>query len=61
MQRDVLDILDRIGCATEMVAGGVTWTRGKTFFRDQLLFETTFSETGEEAFPPFINIPTDHD
>ena len=57
MQRDVLDVLDRVDCAREMVACGVTWTRGKTFYRDHLLFETTFTETGEEAFPPFVNIP----
>jgi 2-polyprenyl-6-methoxyphenol hydroxylase-like FAD-dependent oxidoreductase len=55
-QRDVLDVLDRVGCAERAVAEGVTWWHGSTFYRDHLLFEITFSESGRSAFPPFINI-----
>ncbi len=55
-QRDVLDILDRVGCAEPAVAEGVTWWRGLTFYRDHVLFETTFPDAGRSAFPPFINI-----
>lgn len=55
-QRDVLDILDRVGCAQSAVAEGVTWWRGLTFYREHELFETTFPEAGRSAFPPFINL-----
>jgi 2-polyprenyl-6-methoxyphenol hydroxylase-like FAD-dependent oxidoreductase len=55
-QRDVLDILDRAGCAAQAVAEGVTWWHGLTYYRDQVLFEITFPETGQSRFPPFINL-----
>jgi 2-polyprenyl-6-methoxyphenol hydroxylase-like FAD-dependent oxidoreductase len=55
-QRDVLDILDRVGCARPAVAEGVTWWHGLTFYREQELFETTFPESGDSDFPPFINL-----
>ena len=55
-QRDVLDVLDRVGCAETAVAEGVTWWRGLTFYREHVLFETTFPEARGSAFPPFINL-----
>lgn len=55
-QRDVLDIFDRVGVAEAAVAEGVTWWHGLTFYRDHELFETTFPETGQSGFPPFINV-----
>lgn len=55
-QRDVLDIFDRIGCAEQMVAEGVTWWCGRTFYRDRELFQITFPDPGRSAFPPFINL-----
>lgn len=55
-QRDVLDILNRVGCAAELVEEGVTWWRGLTFYREHLLFETTFPAEHQSAYPPFINI-----
>ena len=33
-QRDVLDVLDRAGCAGRMIARGVTWTTGRTYHRE---------------------------
>jgi 2-polyprenyl-6-methoxyphenol hydroxylase-like FAD-dependent oxidoreductase len=56
VQRDVLDIYHRIGVADELVAEGVTWHRGRTFYRDRELFTITFPETGRSAYPGFINI-----
>jgi 2-polyprenyl-6-methoxyphenol hydroxylase-like FAD-dependent oxidoreductase len=55
-QRDVLDIFDRIGCAEEMVGEGVTWTVGRTYYRDQELFSVTFPDPGASVLPPWINI-----
>ncbi len=55
-QRDVLDILDRAGCAEDMLAEGVTWTTGRTFYRSSELFAVTFPDHGASALPPWINI-----
>ncbi|MGW4473411.1 FAD-dependent monooxygenase [Nonomuraea sp. NPDC004354] len=52
-QRDVLDILDRVGVAAPMVAEGVTWTTGRTYFREHELFSVTFPRA---EVPPWINI-----
>ena len=53
-QRDVLDIFDRAGCADDMLAEGVTWTTGRTFYREHELFAVTFPASG--PVPPWINI-----
>lgn len=55
-QRDVVDVLDRVGCAAAMVAEGVTWTTGRTFYREHELFTVTFPDPGRSAMPPWINI-----
>ncbi|WP_246007234.1 FAD-dependent monooxygenase [Actinomadura pelletieri] len=55
-QRDVLDILDRVGCAEQMIARGVTWTTGRTYYRDTELFAVTFPDPGHSTVPPWINI-----
>jgi 2-polyprenyl-6-methoxyphenol hydroxylase-like FAD-dependent oxidoreductase len=56
LQRDVLDIFDRMGCAEAMVAEGVTWSVGRTYYRDRELFTTEFPDAGRSAFPPWINL-----
>ncbi|MEV0588768.1 FAD-dependent monooxygenase [Nonomuraea sp. NPDC050310] len=55
-QRDVLDILDRIGVAEQLVAEGVTWTTGRTYYREHELFAVTFPDPGKSVFPPWINV-----
>src|SRR5579859_473646 len=55
-QRDVLDIYDRAGCADDMLAEGVTWTTGRTFYRSSELFAVTFPDPGASTLPPWINI-----
>ncbi len=55
-QRDVLDIFDRAGCADDMLAEGVTWTTGRTFYRSRELFAVTFPGRGAATLPPWINI-----
>ncbi|GAA2274960.1 FAD-dependent oxidoreductase [Actinomadura luteofluorescens] len=55
-QRDVLDVLDRVGCAETMIARGVTWTTGRTYHRGDELFAVTFPGAGRGAVPPWINI-----
>ncbi len=59
MQRDVLDILERVGCGRRLVAEGVTWQMGRTYYRDSELFQITFHDAGLSAFPPFVNVGQD--
>ena len=56
VQRDVLDIYHRVGVADTLMAEGVTWHRGRTFYRDDELFTITFPDAGQSAYPGFINI-----
>lgn len=55
-QRDVLDIFDRTGCAGDMVAEGVTWTTGRTYYRQHEVLTVTFPDAGAGTLPPWINI-----
>ena len=48
-QRDVLDIFDRVGCADDMVSEGVTWTKGRTFYREHELFTVTFPDPSQTS------------
>jgi 2-polyprenyl-6-methoxyphenol hydroxylase-like FAD-dependent oxidoreductase len=55
-QRDVLDVFDRAGCADDMLAEGITWTTGRTFYRSDELFVVNFPHAGASTLPPWINI-----
>lgn len=57
VQRDVLDILERVGLGARVAELGVTWTRGRTYFRDREVLQITFPDQGDSAFPPFVNTP----
>ncbi|MGH3878200.1 MAG: FAD-dependent monooxygenase [Actinophytocola sp.] len=57
VQRDVLDILERVGLGAQVADVGVTWTRGRTYYREEQVLEITFPEVGDSAFPPFVNTP----
>jgi 2-polyprenyl-6-methoxyphenol hydroxylase-like FAD-dependent oxidoreductase len=59
LQRDVLDIFDRVECADDMVSEGVTWTTGRTFYREHELFSVTFPDPGLSVLPPWMNISQD--
>lgn len=56
IQRDSLEIADRVGIAGTMVAEGVTWRIGRTFYRDDELFHIELPTDATAAFPPFVNI-----
>src|SRR6185437_6275444 len=58
-QRDVLDILDRIGCADALVDEGVTWITSRTFYGRHQLFTANFDEPGADQLPPWINVSQD--
>lgn len=55
-QRDVLDVFGRVGCGDDLIARGVTWTTGRTYYRGTELFSVTFPEPDAGATPPWINI-----
>jgi 2-polyprenyl-6-methoxyphenol hydroxylase-like FAD-dependent oxidoreductase len=57
VQRDVLDVLARAGVGAQVADVGVTWTRGRTYYREHLVGEITFPPSGAAAFPPFVNTP----
>ena len=59
MQRDVLDVLERVGCGDPLLEEGVTWTMGRTYYRDHELFQITFPEVGDNHYPPFVNVGQD--
>ncbi|HEU5108200.1 MAG TPA: FAD-dependent monooxygenase, partial [Micromonosporaceae bacterium] len=56
VQRDVLDILERVGVGRSLVDAGVTWYTGRIYVRDHEVATITFPETGAGEFPPFVNI-----
>ncbi|RNL83472.1 FAD-dependent monooxygenase [Halostreptopolyspora alba] len=62
-QRDVLDVFDRLGVASPLVAEGTTWTTARTYYREHEVRTVTFpagpraSVTGAPSvLPPWINI-----
>lgn len=57
VQRDVLDILARAGVGDQVAEVGVTWTRGRTFYRSHQVGEIRLPEVTSAAFPPFVNTP----
>ncbi|RKT57680.1 FAD-dependent monooxygenase [Saccharothrix australiensis] len=55
VQHDVLDVLERVGAGQAVVDAGITWYRGRTFFRDRELL--TVELPRRQGFPPFVNTP----
>ena len=57
VQRDVLDVYHRAGVADALLAQGVTWHVGRTYYRGRELFTISFPDPGRSAYPGFINVP----
>ncbi len=51
-----LEIWDRLGCAAPMVAKGVSWQRGKVFFRDDLVYQFDLLPEEGHKMPAMINL-----
>lgn len=51
-----LEIFDRLGLARRMVDKGVTWSRGKVFHKESLLYEFDLLPESGHAMPAFINL-----
>ncbi|HVK25498.1 MAG TPA: FAD-dependent monooxygenase [Actinokineospora sp.] len=57
VQRDVLDILERVGVGWKVVDAGVTWYSGRIFYREHEVVAMSFPEPAPGQFPPFVNTP----
>ncbi|WP_197043209.1 FAD-dependent monooxygenase [Saccharothrix sp. NRRL B-16314] len=55
VHRDVLNILERVGVGQAVVDAGVTWYRGRTYYRDREVLTVELPHA--EGFPPFVNTP----
>lgn len=51
-----LEILDRLGCGDEMVDKGVSWNVGRTFFRDEEVFNFNLCPEPDHHRPGMINL-----
>jgi 3-(3-hydroxy-phenyl)propionate hydroxylase len=51
-----LEILDRLGCADEMVVRGFTWSRGRVFHGGAELYAFDLAPQAARKFPAFINL-----
>ncbi|GAA3018554.1 FAD-dependent monooxygenase [Actinokineospora globicatena] len=57
VQRDVLDVLERVGAGHDVVGLGVTWYSGRIFYREHEVFSMKLPEPAPGHFPPFVNTP----
>jgi len=55
-----LEIFDRLGVAEPVVAKGITWNRGKVFFRDRMVYAFDLLPEGGHKFPAFVNLQQYH-
>jgi len=60
ISRRSLEIFKRIGIVPSFFEKALPWNSGKTFYRDQLVFELRMSHSTEDAFAPFVNIQQFH-
>ncbi|WP_299772030.1 FAD-dependent oxidoreductase [uncultured Pseudoteredinibacter sp.] len=51
-----LEIMDRYGCAQPMVEKGVTWQKGKVFFKQEKVYEFDLLPESGHKLPAFINL-----
>ena len=51
-----LEVLDRLGCGDEMVAKGVSWNVGRTFFREEEVFNFNLCPDPDHHRPGMINL-----
>jgi 3-(3-hydroxy-phenyl)propionate hydroxylase len=51
-----LEILDRLGVGQRMLDKGVTWQRGKVFWRDRTVYEFDLMPEAGHRMPAFVNL-----
>ena len=55
-----LEILDRLGCGQAVVAKGVTWNVGRTFHRDEEVFQFNLQPEPDHCRPGMVNLQQYH-
>jgi len=51
-----LEIYDRLGIGAKFRAKGVTWNRGKVFFRERMIYSFDLQPEGGHGWPAFMNL-----
>ncbi|MBU2286799.1 MAG: FAD-dependent oxidoreductase [Gammaproteobacteria bacterium] len=51
-----LEVFDRLGCGQRMVDKGVSWSRGRVFFRNEQIYEFDMLPGSGHERPAFINL-----
>lgn len=51
-----LNIFDRLGCGQKMVDKGVSWSTGRVYFQDDLVYSFDLQPEGGHRRPAFINL-----
>ncbi|MGF1594905.1 MAG: FAD-dependent oxidoreductase [Kiloniellaceae bacterium] len=51
-----LEIYDRLGIGARVRDKGVTWNRGKVFFRERMIYDFDLLPEGGHCWPAFINL-----
>jgi 3-(3-hydroxy-phenyl)propionate hydroxylase len=58
--RRTLEIMDQVGVADELVASGLGWNRGWTYYRDELVAETRIPDSPGQRFPATLSQLQNH-
>jgi 3-(3-hydroxy-phenyl)propionate hydroxylase len=56
MQRETLEVWERLGIGERVAQRGVQWNVGRTYFQGRELFQIRLPSSSGERFPPFVNI-----
>ena len=56
MQRETLEIWERIGIGERVAARGIQWHTGRTYHGTRELFSVVLPGSSGQHFPPFVNI-----
>ena len=55
-----LEIFDRLGVARPIVERGITWNKGRVFYRDREVYDFDLLPEAAHAFPAFVNLQQYH-
>ena len=56
VSRRSLEILQRLGVAERFCKKGLAWTKGRSFYRGQVVFELEMPHSDDERFMPMVNL-----
>jgi 3-(3-hydroxy-phenyl)propionate hydroxylase len=56
ISRRSMETLQQLGVAETFVAKGLSWTSGRSFYRDRVVFELDMPHSEDERFHPMLNL-----